>query len=210
MPTIVIADDRVMLCEGLAAALREHPLVHVQGLAHTDEDAVRLAHQTRPDLLVVDISLPRATACGVVERLARNHVRVALLLMAEERDTAAVCAVMRGGRGGGRGVIHRARPIRDLVTAIGIVAARGVFCDPSFAAAHDAAWNYDPLKGLTPREHSILALIAQGHSSKDIGSILRVSPRTVDHARERIKAKLGMERTAELVRFAVRHGVVSN
>lgn len=204
MLTVVIADGRVMLCEGLAAALRDHPVIHVHGLAHTDEEAVRLAHQSRPDLLVVDISLPRATACGVVERLARNDVRVALLMMAEERDTGAVCAVMRAG---GRGVIHRTRPIRDLVTAMGVVAARGVFCDPAFAEAHDAAWNYDPFKGLTTREHSILALIAQGCSSRDIGSMLRVSPRTVDHARERIKSKLGMEHTAELVRFAVLNGL---
>ena len=206
MVQVVFADNRAMLCEGVRAALHSDDTVRVVATAQTGAETRDAICEHRPHVLVVDAHIPPAGAYVLVEFLKQNRLPVAVVLLAETGHTDIVENLVR--LGGIRGVLAKQRPLQTLVHAITVVGQGGIYCDPVFAEAHDRARHATDARRLTSREVAILALIGHGQSSKEIAATLRLSPRTIDHARERIKEALNIRDLAGLVRYAIRMGLV--
>lgn len=200
---VALADASAMFCEALVSVLDNADGMSCVGTAHTDEETWQLLSECHPDVLLLDPLLPATGAVGLSMRLEQSDFSARLLLIAETWQLAPVCAVMRSGA---RGVITRRRSLADLTSALRLVAEGGVYCDPDFAAACQGGWTAGT-ELLTNRERAVVTLVARGYSTRDIACALYVSPRTVDHMRERIRDKLAVGNSADLIRFAIRTGL---
>jgi two-component system response regulator NreC len=208
---ILLVDDHVVLRAGLRALLEAEHDMRVVGEASTGEEGLERAKHLKPDVVVMDISMPGMGGLEATRQLASEGVtRVLVLTMHAEEEY--LLAVLEAG---GSGYVKKTSADQDLVTAIRTVARDEVFLYPSAARlllqgfrvkAEDQADN--PLEKLTERERDVLTMTAQGYSSSEIGEKLFISPKTVDTYRARIMQKLELHHRSELVRFALDTGLL--
>ena len=205
---VVVADDHAVVRQGLRTLIEEQPGFVVVAEAANGEDAVKCAVELKPDVLLLDISMPGVNGAEAAESVSRDcpRVRVIALSMHEERGY-----VSRLLRAGAAGYVLKRTAASELVSALHAVAAGGTYVDPSLAGdllmpqrrGHgDAA----RLEALTPREAEAIRLVALGHSNKEIGEKLQISVKTVESYRASAMNKLGLRSRAALVRFAIDEG----
>jgi DNA-binding NarL/FixJ family response regulator len=219
---IVLADDHDILRQGLALLLGIQPDIHIVGEARTGPEAVEAALLLRPDVVVMDISMPEMDglkACSQIrEQLPETQV---LILTMHESEEYFLQALRMGAAGY---VVKKAAP-HELQTAVRVVAQGGVFLYPGLAKALVRAYVTQPanatppaqmensvaheLRVLTPREMEVLTLVADGMTNQDIADHLRISIKTVQAHRANVMDKLGLSDITHLVRFALRHGLIS-
>jgi two-component system response regulator NreC len=210
---VLLVDDHAILRAGLKALLDAEDDLRVVGEAGTGEDAIDLLPHVRPDVVVMDISMP---GMGGVEATRRIHEREAppkVLILTMHGEEEHLLAVLEAG---GAGFVRKTSADEDLIKAIRTVAADQVYLYPSaaklllngFKGKQDKQEN-DPLDRLTERERQVLAMTAEGFSSTEIGKKLFISPKTVDTYRSRIMDKLEIHHRSELVRFALRTGLLT-
>ena len=212
---VLLADDHAVLRAGLRALLEQEPGLVVVGEAGTGSEAVSLAKTTRPHVVLMDLAMPgkggiEATRCIVALGIGAR----VLVLTALPQEVQLSDALEAGASG----FLRKVAPVEELTRAIRAVADDRLFLDEDAARlmvlqryrkAGQADDERMTAERLTGRERQVLALLALGHSSKEIGLKLSVSPRTVDEYRARLKDRLGLVRRPELVRFALRSGILA-
>ena len=207
MIRILIAEDHQLLRDGLRALLASEPNMRIVAEAADGHSAVQLATQHGPDVILMDISLPELNGVEATRQILqeRRDLRILILTMHDDAPT-----VDRALRAGARGFVLKGGGASTLCQAIRTVAQGGSYLDPA-VTDYVLRGYLDPQSGehdpLTPREREILQLIAEGHTSAEIGERLGVKAKTIQNARSIILEKLQERTTAGLVRAAMRLGL---
>ena len=208
---VLIADDHTMVRESLVSVLQADGDVQVVGQASDGIEALEKAMQLRPDIVIADLSMPRLNGIEVVRRLreALPDTRVLVLTMHQEDEY-----VLQAVRAGASGYLVKDSAAAELLTAVrSLHAGRGYF---GLQAAKTLAEQLqhperaleDPYGRLTTREREVFHLIAEGLTTKEIARRLVVSVKTAENHRGRVLDKLDVRNTAELVRYALRKGLL--
>lgn len=209
---VLIADDHTMVRESLVNILEAGGDVHVVAQAADGIEAVQKAIATRPDVVVADLSMPRLNGIEVVRRLreALPDTRVLVLTMHQEDEY-----VLQAVRAGASGYLIKDSAASELLAAVRSVhAGRGHFGALAARALAEQLQNpgrdvADPYGQLTPREREVFHLIAEGCTTKEIAKKLEISVKTAENHRGRVLEKLDVRNTAELVRYALRKGLLA-
>jgi DNA-binding NarL/FixJ family response regulator len=201
---ILLVDDHPVVRNGLKGLIDSQPDMEVIGEAWDGTDAVRVALDLRPDVVVMDISMPGVGGAEATELLHRDAPGIRVLALTAHEDRGYLPVVLKAGASGY--VLKRAAA-DDLVRAIRAVAAGETYIDPSVSGQLIAATR-PPASGpeLSEREAEVLRLIAQGHAIKQIAADLDVSVRTVETYKARGAEKLGLKTRADIVRYALQRG----
>lgn len=205
---ILLADDHAVVRQGFKMLLDAQGDMEIVGEAGNGREAVDLAEQLRPDVVVMDVAMPELNGIEATRRMAEKvpHARVVALSM--HKDSVYVREVLRAGA---RGYLLKDSGSQDLVAAIRAVASGEGYLSPgvSNAVLDDYRRHVtNPIDLLTSREREVLQMLAEGKTNKEIAGVLDLSVYTVDAHRGRIMEKLNVHSINELVRFAVRNGLV--
>jgi DNA-binding NarL/FixJ family response regulator len=209
---IVVADDHAIVRQGLRLILEGQPDMEVVGEAGDGAEAVALAQEIRPHLLVLDVSMPRLTGLQAARQVTKLAPDVRILILSMHDNEQYFFEALRAGASG---YVLKSAIDRDLVEGCR-AAMRG---EPFFYAGAVQALIRDHLERvrqgetlagdpLTERETEIVKLIAEGHTSREIAELLVISERTVERHRENILDKLDMRDRVELTRYAIRRGLI--
>jgi DNA-binding NarL/FixJ family response regulator len=210
--TIVVADDHPIVREGIRKLLELREDYEVVGEASDGEEAVRVVLEKRPDVALMDINMPGKSGVEATRLLGERGASTRVLVLSMLEGRSQVEDVLRAGAAG---YVVKSAPPEDLFAAIDAVRAgrpylsRQVARPPAEPLAGGAEPEQAGLAALTEREREVLALIAEGHSSKEIAVALGVSLKTVDSHRSNLMEKLDIHKVAGLVRFAIRAGLVA-
>ena len=205
-PRVLLADDHRIVTEGLKGILAaEFELV---GTVEDGRAMLAAARTLRPDVIVADISMPQMNGIDALAHLKRDNPDVRVVFLTMHRDAAYARRALEAGASGF--VLKHSAPA-ELVLAVRAALQGRTFITPDLAAevfrtAKDK--DADPLAALTPRQREILQLLAEGKSAKEIAAGLGLSARTVEFHKYTLMDALGMENSAELIRFGIRHGLV--
>jgi DNA-binding NarL/FixJ family response regulator len=208
---IFLADDHAIVREGLKALINAQPGMAVVGESGDGLDACEQIPKARPDVVVMDVSMPGLTGSQATERLRRECPQVRVLALTVHEDKGYIRQLLEAGAAGY--VLKRAAP-EELVHAIRVVAGGGVYLDPTMAGKVVGGFvRRSPEAGsrgggaaLSDREVEVARLTAAGHSNKEIAARLDLSVKTVETYRARAMEKLGLAGRAELVRYALQQG----
>jgi DNA-binding NarL/FixJ family response regulator len=208
---VAFADDHPVVLAGIAALLGAAPEITVVGSARTGRDALDMIQETRPDVAVIDLSMPDFSGFELARRLAECCPGVKVLALTVHEDRAYVQSFLQAGA---QGYLLKRSAAEDLLGAILAVASGGLYLDPVVAqhalptAGHSTGSAAARNQGeqLSPREYTVLRLIAQGFSNKEIASRIEVSAKTVETYKSRAAEKLGLRTRAQIVRYATSRG----
>jgi DNA-binding NarL/FixJ family response regulator len=209
---ILLVDDHAVLRSGLEALLELEPDMEVVGGVSSGEDAVARINALRPDVVVMDLDMPGMGGLEATKKIAEMELTTRVLVLTSHEEEKSLLAVLESG---GSGFVQKTKAEDDLIEAIRTVARDEVFLYPSatrlllqgYRRAEERG-EADPTEELSEREREVLILTAEGYSSSEVGKKLFLSPKTVDTYRARIMKKLGLGHRSELVRFALRHGLL--
>lgn len=210
---VLVADDHAIVREGVRMILAKERDIDVVGEAEDGRQALQMVESAKPDVVVMDISMPGMGGIEATQKVKERHPKVAVLALTMHEDESYVFQLLRAGASGY--VLKRAAA-QDLVQAVRAAAKGEAFLYPSVARkvvedylrrveAGEGRERYD---GLTEREKEILTLIAQGTSNQQIAEKLFISIKTVQTHRAHILEKLGLHDRTELVRYAIRKGLI--
>ena len=169
---------------------------------------VKAARELRPDVIVADISMPHLNGIDALAQLKRDNPKVRVVFLTMHRDVAYARRALEAGASGF--VLKHSAPA-ELVLAVRAALQGRTFVAPELAAEifrTGKKREADPLAAMTPRQREILQLLAEGKSAKEIAAALDISARTVEDHKYRLMEALGIENSAELVHFAIKHGLV--
>ena len=207
---LLLADDHAVVREGLKTLIELEPGMEVVGEAEDGEAACRLAAICRPDVVVMDVSMPRLNGARATERLKQMNPEIKVLALTVHEDKSYLRELLQSGASGY--VLKRA-VADELIHAIRTVAANGMYLDPTLAEKVvggflGASGRPAPTEGnpLSERESSVLRLLAQGYSNKEISAQLSISVKTVETYKARSMEKLGLTSRVDLVRYASQRG----
>ena len=201
---VLLVDDHALVRRGFRRLLEDESDIVVQGEASDGEEAVQLAKTLRPNVVVMDCALPRVNGLIATRRILEDNRNVAVLMLSMHSEDTWVRQALEAGA---RGYMLKNAVDLELVTAIRRVAAGEVVLDPQIDRL--TALKGERETGLTVRELEILQLIVDGKSNKEIASQLNLSANTVAVHRANIMDALGIHKTAELVVYAIRNGLVN-
>lgn len=214
MIRIVVADDHTVLRQALARVLNTRPDMEVVGEAATGAEAVRMAQELAPDVVLMDITMPDGDGIAATARLRDMGLSVAVLILTvHDRDEY----LFRALRAGALGYVLKETDLDELLTAVRRVAEGHVYIQPAMASKLVADYlqrgytetaGVNPQDNLSTREREVLRLIAAGHTTAQIGKDLVLSPNTVRTHRDHIMEKLGLHNKAALIRYAITHGLI--
>lgn len=205
---ILLADDHVMVRQGFKMILAAQPDMEIVGEAGNGREAVELAEKLRADVVVMDVAMPDLNGIEATRRLAESSPRTRVLALSMHKDSVYVREILRAGA---RGYLLKDAFDRDLLSAVRAVAAGEGYLSPAVSDAVLSDYRRhvtDPLDLLSSREREVLQLIAEGRTNKEIATVLKLSVYTVEAHRGRIMEKLNLHSVGELVRFALRHGLI--
>ncbi|HEY7340440.1 MAG TPA: response regulator transcription factor [Ktedonobacterales bacterium] len=213
---ILLVDDHPIFRAGLRALLESQPDVRVIGEAGNGAEAIARANELRPDIILLDISMPDVDGLEALRRMQADHVPGRVLVLTMHAENEYLFQVLESG---GYGYVLKQGVDTDLFTAIRTVAAGDIFLYPSATALllsryreqkralEETADDNHP-DGLSEREREVLSLTAQGYSSQEIGDQLALSAKTVETYRTRVMRKLNLRHRSDLVRYALRVGLL--
>ena len=205
---ILLADDHAVVRQGFKMILAAQPDMEIVGEAGNGREAVELAGTLQPDVIVMDVAMPELNGIEATRRLADSSPRTRVLALSMHKDSVYVREILRAGA---RGYLLKDSIASDLLAAVRAVARGEGYLSPgvSDAVLDDYRRHVtDPIDLLTSREREVLQMIAEGKTNKDIATVLNLSVYTVDAHRGRIMEKLNVHSVTDLVRFAVRCGLV--
>ncbi len=203
-PRLLIADDHRIVVEGLRRLLEE--TCDLVGIVEDGRALVAEARRLRPDVIVADISMPALNGLEALARIREGDPTARVVILSMHQNPAYARRALEAGAAGY--VVKHAAPA-ELVLAIQAALRGGTFVSPSLAREVMAAPRGEADGALTTRQREILALLADGLSAKQVAAQLSISSRTVEFHKYQIMRAHGLQSSAELVHFAIRHGVVA-
>jgi DNA-binding NarL/FixJ family response regulator len=209
---ILIADDHAILREGVRALLATADDIEVVGEAADGREAIDLAKKLEPDAILMDVAMPGLGGLEATLEIRRLVPGAKILVLSQYGEPEYVRRFLKAGVSG---YVLKKAAGADLVSAIRAVMRGGLVLDPEVArtAVHDGATPEggeapNAYESLTDREKQVLKLVAEGHTNKEIADVLGISVKTAMSHRERVMLKLQVHNRTELVRFALRHGII--
>jgi len=205
---VLLADDHQIVRQGVRALL-ERERIDVVAEASDGREAVRLAEATRPDVAVLDLSMPTLNGIDAGREILKVSPRTRFLLLTMHTEEHHILEALRAGA---RGCVTKSQASEHLVQAIREVCADRVYLSPSVSGAVVQAYLAGtalPYEPLTARERQVLQLVAEGKTTKEVAVILGISVKTAESHRTRIMEKLDIHSTAGLVHYAIRRGLVA-
>jgi DNA-binding NarL/FixJ family response regulator len=205
---ILLADDHSMVRQGFRRILEAQQDIEIVGEASDGREAVALVEQLKPDVVVMDVAMPGLNGIEATRRISEVSPRTRVLALSMHKDGVYVREILRAGA---RGYLLKDAFDADLIAAVRAVARGEGYIAPAVADSVLADYRQqvsDPIDLLTSREREVLQLIAEGKTNKEIAAHLNLSVYTVDAHRGRIMEKLNLHSTGELVRFALRKGLI--
>jgi DNA-binding NarL/FixJ family response regulator len=211
---IILADDHAVMRRGLRLVLEQQKDFEVVGEASDGRVAVSLAEAARPDVAVLDITMPNLNGIEAAQQIASKQPGVSIVMLSMHADESFV---LRSLKAGARGYLLKESAESDLINAVRLVSEGKSFFSPivSRMLVEDYVRQLrekgadDSYELLTPRERELLQLIAEGKSNKEIANMLHLSVYTVETHRSNILAKLNLHTIPELILYAVRKGIIS-
>ena len=209
--TVLVADDHPVVRKGLQSCLTRADRLKIVGEAADGDEALRKALELKPDVVLMDISMPRLNGLAVTERLRKEAPQVKILILSVHSNKEYIFRIIQAGA---HGYISKEAPPDELLKAIEAVYAGEPFFSAEIAQAALSQFVSHGLKGdpfgqLTSRERQVLVCIAEGQSNKEIASKLGIGVRTIETHRERIMRRLDIHSVAGLTKFAIANGLVS-
>ena len=207
---ILIADDHGVVAEGLKHLIEAQPDMQVVAMASDGREAVRLAREAAPDVVLMDLSMPELNGADATRAILERDSRCRVIVLSMYADRAYVRRALKAGASG---YVVKRSAAKEVVDAIRAVYAGQRYLSPKVAdvviddyAAED---KQDPLARLSAREREVLQLLAEGRTGAEIAARLALSQKTVETYRARLVEKLGIRDVAGLVKFAIQRGIVS-
>jgi DNA-binding NarL/FixJ family response regulator len=209
MIRILLADDHAMVRDGLKALLEQQPDCMVVGTAEDGQAAVELAQQLRPDIVVLDIDMPRLNGIEAARAIVAALPGTRILMLSMKQGAEYIHRALQAGA---LGYLLKDSAGAELAPAIRALHARRRYLSDKISDTVLADYLADrvtesPLDRLSPRERNILQLLAEGHSNAEAAQVLAISVKTVETYRSRLMQKLGLGDVASLVKFALQHGL---
>jgi two-component system response regulator NreC len=210
---VLIADDHAMVRQGIASFLGMSEECEVVGEAADGVEAIEAVKRTRPDIVLMDISMPRLGGLEATIEIKKLHPGVKVLVLTQYED---MVYIKRFFKAGASGYLLKKAVGEDLLTAIRAVNAGKVYVHPSIASGvvdgylgiQKGEQFEDPYELLTDREKQVLKLIAEGHTHKEAADILNISVKTVIAHQTNISEKLKIHSRAGLIKFAIQKGII--
>lgn len=209
---LLLVDDHEVVRSGLHMLLQNEPDVEIVGEVATAEEALELVADRKPDVVVMDIGLPGMSGIEAAQTILELQPSTAIVALTIHEDEEYFFKMLDAGASGY--VPKRAAP-EELLKAIRAAASGEVYLYPSLAKllvqdylTESAGSDQQELGDLTPREMEVLELVAEGMTNREMGQELTISPKTVARHRENIMRKLNLHSRTELVRYAIRKGVI--
>jgi len=202
--TVVLVDDHLLVRRGFRRMLEDDPAIRVVGEAGDGPEAIDLALRERPDVIIMDFALPSMNGAVATRRITNAAPEIAVLILSMHSEPAYVRNCLDAGA---RGYLLKNAMDLELVEAVKAVAAGRRVLDPRLAPPDSPAG--EPPQPLSARELEVLQLIVNGKSNKEIAAVLGLSANTIAVHRANIMQALDIHNTAELVVYAIRHGLVS-
>lgn len=208
MIRILLVDDHALVRQGFRMILSAQPDIEIVGEAGNGRDAVSLAEKLKPDVVLMDVTMPDLNGIEATRRVAASVPRARVLALSMHKDAVYVREILRSGA---RGYLLKDSGDTDLLAAVRAVAKGEGYLSPSVSDAVLTDYRRhvsDPLDLLTSREREVLQMIAEGKTNKEIAVSLKLSVYTVEAHRGRLMEKLNLHSAGELVRFALRNGLI--
>ena len=202
--SVLLVDDHTLVRQGFRRLLEDEPDLHVVGEAGDGEAAIELAQKLKPHVIVMDCALPGTNGLAATRRILETSPGIAVLMLSMHSEETWVRQALDAGA---RGYLLKSAMELELPVAIRKVASGETVLDP--AVSRPEVLKGERSAALTPRELEILQLIVEGKSNKEIADQLRLSANTVAVHRANIMDALGIHKTAELVVYAIRNGLVN-
>jgi DNA-binding NarL/FixJ family response regulator len=206
---LLIADDHGVVRGGLRLLLDRQPDMEVVAEAADGAEAVAQALVHRPDLCILDVSMPKLTGLQAAREIKGHAPGIAVLMLSMHDDERYLFEALKAGAGG---YVLKHQADHDLVAAVRAVGRGEPFLTNAAQRSLVREWladdNAGPEEPLTAREQEVLKLIAEAHTNREIGTILHVAEKTVESHRANLLRKLGMRDRVELVRYAIRRGLI--
>ncbi len=207
---ILMVDDHKIVLEGLCALVNNEPDIEVIGQARDGREAIKMAHELKPDVIVMDVHMPGMDGVDATRRIANDFPDIKIIALTMYPKKSFVTEMLSAGASG---YILKDDAFTELVKAINTVMDGQAYLCPKAASAlvdhyvRNHPQNIPANILLTNRQREVLKLLAEGKSTKEIALILKLSPKTIDACRHRVMEKLNVQNIAELVKYAIREGL---
>ncbi len=213
MIRVLLADDHPILRSGLKLLLNAEPDMEVVGEANNGQEAVEQASALRPDVVVMDIAMPGMGGLEATRKIGQNDLGTRVLILTVHAEEQYLLPVVQAG---GSGYVLKSQADTDLLEAVRAVHRGEVFLDPpatkmlleDYLGRVQAGKETDSYQTLSEREREVLKFTAEGYTAQEIAERLILSPKTVDTYRQRVMDKLNLHHRAELVKYALRRGLL--
>lgn len=211
MISVLVADDHGVVREGLQRVLEDIEDIEVCGEAADGQEVLDQIERHRPDVVILDITMPRLSGLEALERVRASHPEVKMVLLSFRADPPLIQSAVTLGADG---YLLKSARTEEILTAIREVAAGNSYFSPPVAREiveqirDRGGKGEEPFTQLSTREREVLRLIAEGLSAKEIATKLSISTKTVEAHRTSLMRKVGVRKATELVRYAVRSGLI--
>ncbi len=212
MPTtILIVDDHDIIREGIKNVLSKNPLYRVIGEAVDGEDALEKVEKLKPEVLLLDISMPKISGLEIISQIHRRSAETKIIIVTLHKANAYIMKALKAGVSG---YLSKENTAEDLLPALRKVVDGKIFLSSTVSQflvekISEKGTQEAVKKGLlTFREEEILRLVVEGKTAKEIGEALYISPRTVENYKNTILEKLGLHKISDLIKYAIKHKIV--
>jgi DNA-binding NarL/FixJ family response regulator len=209
---VLVVDDHTIVRDGICSLLALVSDIELVGEAATGKEAVARVRQLAPDVVLMDIAMPTINGLEATRRIRKEFPNTKVLALTQYDDREQIFSMIEAGA---RGFITKVAASSELTVGIRAVYRGECFLSPSVAKAlveeyqrFAASARDDYYQDLTDREKEVLRLVADGHTAREIAGILDLSPKTVEGYKTSLMGKLGLHRKADLIKYAIRKGIV--
>jgi len=210
---LLLADDHSLVRSGLRALLETNPGFEVLGEASDGISAVKLAKILTPDIIIMDIGMPKLNGIDAIEAIVENNPEIAIITLSMHREERFISGAFQAGA---KGYLLKNSMFDELTLAINTVYSGQFYLSPQIAnvvingfrgKAPDSSM-HRPASLLTTREREVLQLLAEGEKTAEIGQQLNIGTKTVETHRRNIMTKLGLSHPVEMIKYALREGII--
>ena len=210
---VVLAEDHTIVRQGLRSLLDQQAGIEVVAEAENGRQAVNIAEQLQPDVVLMDFSMPDLNGLEATRQIKKRVPDVKVLILTRHANQEYIENILRAGASG---YLIKKSAVDELIIAIQSVYRGDSFLDPSISGMvidgylhKPAGETQDPDVIITPRQREVLQLIAEGNPNREIASLLHISVKTVDNHRANLMQKLDLHSTADLTQYAIRKGIIT-